>query len=987
MDITRRRNLTAAIPSPLLRNSNNFEDFGCFDEEECRFFLREVGERVVPVYPFSFGMEEVYSLILERYGYSGLPDATSVLQDLLESDGTAGGLGDDGDVWRSWRHSWRHRNDDALNPFIPKVGTFILQPPTLPHVRKIKALNFIRMSEESEREEQAREAVIAGKRKAFCEVTPERGRVMLAPTTTTVQQQHSEEGDLYRLPSTTYSHQRTRTLLSSSRGSPTSRQEQCQRPSTARESDKVHQSFGGSSQPELPEVDPLLFDANIDPSLLITFGMLSPSRPSGEAGLSPTLRGGHGEAVTFQPINSQGSPSSKIPGTVLSNSPLPRIQSSPFRVFTPETPRSHVRTDASIRSSRVVSEPLQVSVKEDKQGSVEHDKSFERLRKLSDGLRPFVRRPAGDNSERSKRIRATHRQVRILDGVILNPKVRKRLSSPPITAVEDEMPVEDKKKSGVRRSLTPVWQKRDSSRHSWMEIMRNFFRTEATACQTAKQSKRESSNLSQPAVRASTTPPSHHTNDNSQTTQRDQPSYLLGLDGTVDPRPFFFRTIAFRMSRMSRMDCNKPLPLSPPGIARSLSAHPGFPNAFQPRPSDPAILTRANTRADLKRNLQALTAHALKRKEIPDKHQFCPVYDELGDTFGDQTVDPAKPVQQPLSALTYSSVTNANPFVNQQNVPASPRQSQPPLSGITYSSIQNANPFFGAPDTPSSGFCPIPTSRQGNLDFSLPPPASKPHFSTISPQASTLNPAANVFTPFKNLMRKGSSSKGVNDNATTGGSPSKHHTRKISLGKLSNLLKNPFMSQVPTEEKIDQWMAGTNVPSIRPAAASPARPPVVSLDPAFQAYVLGQVEGILVKSTNGFLLHSGKMGRLDRGLVEQVAADWKEAGRAPVIDFFYDCQTQRQLVLRHAATVKFNNLDNDRFARALELWSALVAALSPRVLCLTDKVILGHVYALPEVLRMLRAPEATRVAARDLGRRVTAEVDSRKAAVANTAGI
>lgn len=83
---------------------------GEFDEESCRFFLREVGARVVPYYPFSFGMEEVYSLILEKYGYSGLPDATSVLQELLEDDDSANGFGDDGDIWRSWRHSWRHRN-------------------------------------------------------------------------------------------------------------------------------------------------------------------------------------------------------------------------------------------------------------------------------------------------------------------------------------------------------------------------------------------------------------------------------------------------------------------------------------------------------------------------------------------------------------------------------------------------------------------------------------------------------------------------------------------------------------------------------------------------------------------------------------------------------------------------------------------------------------------------------------------------------------
>lgn len=85
-------------------------DKDCFDEESCRYFLREIGARVVPNYPFSYGMEEVHSLIIEQYGYEGIPDVTSVLQELLEEDDTATGIGDDGDIWRSWRHNWRHRN-------------------------------------------------------------------------------------------------------------------------------------------------------------------------------------------------------------------------------------------------------------------------------------------------------------------------------------------------------------------------------------------------------------------------------------------------------------------------------------------------------------------------------------------------------------------------------------------------------------------------------------------------------------------------------------------------------------------------------------------------------------------------------------------------------------------------------------------------------------------------------------------------------------
>lgn len=103
---------------------------GCFDEESCRYFLREVGSKVVPFYPFTFGMEEVYSLIIEEYGLAGIPDATSVLQDLLENERTAGGLGDDGDIWRSWRHSWRHRNVRPLQ----HPGCSLTMPRTTPSI-------------------------------------------------------------------------------------------------------------------------------------------------------------------------------------------------------------------------------------------------------------------------------------------------------------------------------------------------------------------------------------------------------------------------------------------------------------------------------------------------------------------------------------------------------------------------------------------------------------------------------------------------------------------------------------------------------------------------------------------------------------------------------------------------------------------------------------------------------------------------------------
>lgn len=86
------------------------ECLGEFDEESCRFFLRELGSKIVQFYPFSVGMDEVYTQILITYGQDGAADALSVLHELLEDDSVALGSGDDGDIWRSWRHSWRHRN-------------------------------------------------------------------------------------------------------------------------------------------------------------------------------------------------------------------------------------------------------------------------------------------------------------------------------------------------------------------------------------------------------------------------------------------------------------------------------------------------------------------------------------------------------------------------------------------------------------------------------------------------------------------------------------------------------------------------------------------------------------------------------------------------------------------------------------------------------------------------------------------------------------
>jgi hypothetical protein len=110
MDISRARDLIATIPPPSLRDSHRFDERGYFDEEQCRSFVRDLGEQIVGQTEWNEGMQEVYYRLLKEYSFLGISDALSVLQDLLEGDNNASGFGDDSDIWRPWRYNWKHRN-------------------------------------------------------------------------------------------------------------------------------------------------------------------------------------------------------------------------------------------------------------------------------------------------------------------------------------------------------------------------------------------------------------------------------------------------------------------------------------------------------------------------------------------------------------------------------------------------------------------------------------------------------------------------------------------------------------------------------------------------------------------------------------------------------------------------------------------------------------------------------------------------------------
>ncbi len=66
--------------------------------------LDGLGKEHVPRYPFAFGIQQIYAILLGEYGRSQIADVISVLHELLEDESI------EGYIWRSWRHEWHHRN-------------------------------------------------------------------------------------------------------------------------------------------------------------------------------------------------------------------------------------------------------------------------------------------------------------------------------------------------------------------------------------------------------------------------------------------------------------------------------------------------------------------------------------------------------------------------------------------------------------------------------------------------------------------------------------------------------------------------------------------------------------------------------------------------------------------------------------------------------------------------------------------------------------
>ena len=95
--------------------------YEAYDDDECHDFLvYELGPEVPTFFRYAEGIHEVQKRLILRYGDENMARAMGVFKELLEED-DASGLGDDGDLWRSWRHDHKHWRVSCSNACIQGV--------------------------------------------------------------------------------------------------------------------------------------------------------------------------------------------------------------------------------------------------------------------------------------------------------------------------------------------------------------------------------------------------------------------------------------------------------------------------------------------------------------------------------------------------------------------------------------------------------------------------------------------------------------------------------------------------------------------------------------------------------------------------------------------------------------------------------------------------------------------------------------------------
>jgi hypothetical protein len=186
-------------------------------------------------------------------------------------------------------------------------------------------------------------------------------------------------------------------------------------------------------------------------------------------------------------------------------------------------------------------------------------------------------------------------------------------------------------------------------------------------------------------------------------------------------------------------------------------------------------------------------------------------------------------------------------------------------------------------------------------------------------------------------------------------------TTKRSLKDWGSMFKHGFLSADQDEQVRETFLEAYDADDTGPEPLSPSRFPI-SLDPAYQARLQGDLELLIIISANRFIMREVQHGRISRHSVEKVRRYWESRNLAQVVEYQFDQSTQRALIVDNLQTVLFcgaHYRNSVATSTSLLAWGTLAREMSVRTFCTGDSVIRKWLKDVPGVLEMLGAPVMT----------------------------
>ncbi|MCJ1246505.1 hypothetical protein MMC30_003713 [Trapelia coarctata] len=145
-------------------------------------------------------------------------------------------------------------------------------------------------------------------------------------------------------------------------------------------------------------------------------------------------------------------------------------------------------------------------------------------------------------------------------------------------------------------------------------------------------------------------------------------------------------------------------------------------------------------------------------------------------------------------------------------------------------------------------------------------------------------------------------------------------------------------------------------PLTRPASPTKRPLPKISLAPPIQARLFSELELVLTKTINDYLLGEKMMGRMSDASLEKVVKGWMAKGRPLPNEFYFDLTAQLELFHANLNTFRFFGQHQGSYLHIQSMlngWSSLAKKLNRRTLSTPDSDIKKYLVDIDNILNLL----------------------------------